>query len=54
MEQRGGVWYQRRWRLGPDGKEIHVQEQSVDYVMGSGNHAHTYLHRTGQIENVAG
>ena len=46
MEQRGGAWFQRRWRLGPDGKEIHVQQQSVDYVMGSGNHARTYLHRT--------
>src|SRR5262245_23709015 len=42
MEQRGGVWYQRRWRLGPGGKEMHVQESRIDYVMGSGNHAKTY------------
>jgi Flp pilus assembly protein TadD len=48
MEQRAGVWYQRRWRLGSGGKEIHVQEQRIDYVMGSGNHARTYLHQTGR------
>jgi predicted CXXCH cytochrome family protein len=46
MEQRGGLWYQRRWRLGPDGKEISVRESRIDYVMGSGNHVRSYLHRT--------
>src|SRR5262245_8214909 len=34
MTQRDGAWYQRRWRVGPDGKEAHAQELSVDYVMG--------------------
>jgi predicted CXXCH cytochrome family protein len=48
MEQRSGQWYQRRWRLGSGGKKIHMQEQRVDYVMGSGNHARTYLHQTGR------
>ncbi len=46
MEKRENATYQRRWRLGYDGKEIDVQESRVDYVMGSGNHARTYLHRT--------
>jgi predicted CXXCH cytochrome family protein len=46
MLQRDGAVYQRRWRIGYGGKEIDVQESRVDYVMGSGNHARTYLHRT--------
>jgi predicted CXXCH cytochrome family protein len=46
MLQRDGAVYQRRWRIGYDGKEIDVRESRVDYVMGSGNHARTYLHRT--------
>ena len=46
MQNRNGEVYQRRWRIGPDGKEIEVQESRVDYVMGSGNHVKTYLTRT--------
>jgi Flp pilus assembly protein TadD len=46
MLQRDGNNYQRRWRIGPGGQEIHVQESRIDYVMGSGNHVRTYLHRT--------
>ena len=46
MESRDGKPFQRRWRIGYDGKETEVQESSVDYVMGSGNHVRTYLHRT--------
>jgi predicted CXXCH cytochrome family protein len=46
MLQRDGSLYQRRWRTDRQGREIHVQELRVDYVMGSGNHARTYLHRT--------
>jgi len=46
MERKDGKTYQRRWRIGPDGKPIEVAESSVDYVMGSGNHVRTYLHRT--------
>lgn len=44
--ERGGSYYQRRWRVGYAGKETDVQESSIDYVMGSGNHVRTYLHRT--------
>ena len=42
---RAGRYYQRRWQIGPDGREINSEELPVDYVMGSGNHARTYLSR---------
>ena len=28
------------------GKQINVMEKRIDYIMGSGNHARAYLHRT--------
>jgi tetratricopeptide (TPR) repeat protein len=43
---RNGANYQRRWRIGYSGAETEVQESRIDYVMGSGNHVRTYLHRT--------
>jgi predicted CXXCH cytochrome family protein len=46
IEERNGSYYQRRWRVGFDGKDAEVQESRIDYVMGSGNHVRTYLHRT--------
>jgi Flp pilus assembly protein TadD len=46
MVRREDGVYQRRWRIGSDGREIHVRELRADYVMGSGNHARSYLHRT--------
>lgn len=46
MQWGGGALYQRRWRTGFDGKESEVSERRIDYVMGSGNHARTFLHRT--------
>ncbi len=46
MLQRDGAYFQRRWQLDSAGKPINVMEKRVDYVMGSGNHARTYLHRT--------
>ena len=46
MITRDGQVYQRRWQLGFDGKETNVDEKQVDYVIGSGNHSQTYLHRT--------
>jgi predicted CXXCH cytochrome family protein len=44
--QRDGQYYIRRSQLGPDGKPANVREVRVDYVMGSGNHARSYLHKT--------
>jgi Tfp pilus assembly protein PilF len=36
----------RRWQTGPDGKPIHRIEIPVDWILGSGDHARTYLYRT--------
>jgi predicted CXXCH cytochrome family protein len=46
MSRRGGEFYQRRWQIGLGGVEINVEELRVDYILGSGNHARSYLHRT--------
>jgi tetratricopeptide (TPR) repeat protein len=46
MIRRDGAFYQRRWQVGFAGKETNVEEMKVDYVMGSGNHARSYLHRS--------
>jgi predicted CXXCH cytochrome family protein len=46
MVQRGGEYYQRRYQLDSRGNQINVMEKRVDYIMGSGNQARTYLHRT--------
>jgi predicted CXXCH cytochrome family protein len=48
MTIRNGLYFQRRWQIGLGGKEINAEEVSVDYVIGSGNHARFYLHRTEQ------
>jgi predicted CXXCH cytochrome family protein len=46
MSVRDGQSFQRRWQIGIDGQKTNVEELRVDYVMGSGNHAKSYLHRT--------
>ena len=46
MLQRDGRYFQRQYTIGLDGKPHNVLETSIDYVLGSGNHARTYLHRT--------
>ncbi len=48
MLERSGKYFQRRYHIGADGKELNVEEKQVDYVMGSGDHVRTYLHRTPQ------
>ena len=45
MTEHGGEYFQRRWQLGFDGKPENVEELQIDYIMGSGNHVRTYLHR---------
>lgn len=42
----GAKYFQRRWQVGFDGHETNVEEKQIDFVMGSGNHARTYLHLT--------
>jgi predicted CXXCH cytochrome family protein len=44
--ERAGKYYQRRWQIGFDGRDTNVEEKQIDYVMGSGNHAQTFLHLT--------
>jgi predicted CXXCH cytochrome family protein len=48
MVQHDGKFFERRNTIGFDGKEADIVEQQIDYVIGSGNHAQTYLHRTPQ------
>ena len=45
MVEHDGKFYQRRSEKGFDGQETNVAEEQIDYVIGSGNHAHSYLHR---------
>ncbi len=45
IDRRDGAYYLRRHETAPDGSEINVFEKRIDFVMGSGNHARTYLHR---------
>jgi predicted CXXCH cytochrome family protein len=45
MIARDGAYYQRRWQLGFERKETNVEELKIDYVLGSGEHARSYLHR---------
>jgi hypothetical protein len=46
MVNRDGKFFQRRYQTGFDGKPTNVLEMEVQYVIGSGNHARSYLHRT--------
>jgi tetratricopeptide (TPR) repeat protein len=45
METRDGQFVQRRHTIGFDGRPANTIEFSADYVIGSGNHARTFLHR---------
>ncbi len=45
MVERNGELFERRSQRGFDGKETNVMEERIDYEIGSGNHARTYLHR---------
>jgi tetratricopeptide (TPR) repeat protein len=51
---RGDRYLQRQWTIDFDGKQTNVVEHEIDFVMGSGNHARTYLHRTarGTLEEL--
>src|SRR4051812_6659940 len=46
MLQRDGKYFQRGYQLDSGGRQTNVTEKQVDYVLGSGNQARTYLHRT--------
>ena len=44
--QRDGKFYLRRHQINADGAEVNVVDKEIHYVVGSGNHARSYLHRT--------
>lgn len=46
MVRRGDQFFQRRHQKRADGREMNVFEAEIHYVVGSGNHSRTYLHRT--------
>jgi len=46
MRRHGGDLVFRRYELAADGAPINVFEQKVDWILGSGNHARTYLYAT--------
>jgi tetratricopeptide (TPR) repeat protein len=48
MLARDGRWFQRRYQTGCDGAQTNIVETPIDYLIGSGNHARSYLHRTGE------
>lgn len=43
--EKNGSFFQRRYQLDGQGRETNELERRIDYVMGSGNHARTFLHR---------
>jgi tetratricopeptide (TPR) repeat protein len=46
IASRNGAWFQRWWQIGTKGNRESEGEARIDFVMGSGNHVRTYLHRT--------
>src|SRR5579859_8099753 len=42
MLRRDGKYYQRRYQIDLDGKQVNVLEKQIDYIMGSGNHVRAY------------
>ena len=46
MLEGDGAYFQRRYQLDSSGKQINLMEKRIDYVIGSGNHARTYLNKT--------
>lgn len=46
MVERDGKFYQRRHQIGFGGQETNALELEAHYVVGSGNHARTFFHRT--------
>lgn len=46
MVARDGAYYQQRWQIGFNGDKVNFEELKIDYVLGSGNHSRSYVHRT--------
>src|SRR4029453_4443297 len=54
MSERDGKFYQKRFMLDSVGRQRRVLEEEISYVVGSGNHARTYLrhHSDGRITQL--
>ncbi len=50
LRWRAGRLLFRRWQLDASGKAINTFEQPVDWILGSGHHARTYLYQTANGE----
>jgi len=48
MLERDGKFFQRRFQKTANGEIQNLVEKEIHWVMGSGNHARTYLHQTSQ------
>jgi len=46
MLERDGKLYEQRYQIGFEGQQTNRIEKQIDYVVGSGDHARTYLHLT--------
>jgi len=46
MIQRDGHYFQRQYQIGFDNKQTNIRETEIDFILGSGNHARSFLHRT--------
>ncbi|MDX1981538.1 MAG: tetratricopeptide repeat protein [Bryobacteraceae bacterium] len=46
LSRRDGRYFLKRHQIGFDGRETNILEKEIHYVMGSGNHARSYIHRT--------
>lgn len=45
MFDRDGKLFEQRYQLGYRGQRTNIVDEQIDYVIGSGNHARTFLHR---------
>ena len=48
MFERDGKLFERRYQIGYRGAQTNVVDEQIDYAIGSGNHARTFLHRDKQ------
>jgi tetratricopeptide (TPR) repeat protein len=52
LEVRDGKYYESRYQTGYGNRETNRVEKQIDFVVGSGNHARTYLHRNAEGQLV--
>src|SRR5580698_7335094 len=45
MVRRADGYFQEQYQVDPAGKRINESEKRIDYILGSGSHSRTFLHR---------